>query len=111
MHEEVELAKKGVNVTFSQLLLDGGESVWVSRTTVLVPARHKYGKAAGEGRANKGKPTTLVEDAEADGCVIAVVVAVGHALDRCFTRFTRTLLLTHPPTTNDDPTAGCARSW
>lgn len=79
VHEEVELAKKGVSVTFSQLLLDGGESVWVSRTAVLVPARHRYGKAAEEGRANKGKPTTLVEDAEAEGCVMAVVVlSFGH---------------------------------
>lgn len=67
MHEEVELAKKGVNVTFSQLLLDGGETVWVSRTTVLVPARHKYGKEEAKGR----KHSTLVEDAKADGCVAA----------------------------------------
>ena len=63
----MELAKRGVNVTFSQVLLDdAGKESWVSRTTVLVPARHKFGKDGGA----KGKPTTLVEDARAEGCVI-----------------------------------------
>lgn len=74
VHEEVELAKKGVNVSFSQVLLDAStkEESWVSRTTVLVPARHKYGKQqqGEDAAAAPKKPTTVVEDARADGCVI-----------------------------------------
>jgi hypothetical protein len=69
VHEDVELAKKGVNATFSQLLLDAdtGKEAWVSRTTVLVPARHRHHQEKA-GDKNR-KPTTLVEDAQAEGCV------------------------------------------
>jgi len=81
VHEAVELAKRGVNATFSQVLLDQGKEAWVSRTTVLVPARHKHWQErAGVDKGGK-VPTTLVEDAKADGCVTAK--CVGGWVDQC----------------------------
>lgn len=64
MQEEVNLVKKGVEVSFPQILLDeAGKEVWVSTTTVLVPARHKFWDKSATPKA----PISLVEELKQQG--------------------------------------------